>query len=63
MTREECQELFLNAFHQLSEQLKRHYPISVTDLITDLWPYLGPTLAKWEEKPAGGEAGSLKRTL
>jgi hypothetical protein len=63
MTREECQQLFLNAFDQLSEQTKRRYPISVTDLITDLWPFLDRTLAQWEEKTAGGEAVSLSRTL
>lgn len=41
MTREQLQYQFWKAFQKLSPSELERYPISITDLITDLWPHLG----------------------
>jgi hypothetical protein len=53
-TKEQLQKIFKKAFEQLSDKTKQQYPISITDLITDLWMYLPPELGEetneaWEE--------------
>ena len=45
MTKEQLQEIFAAAFQKMSSRERERYPISVTDLTTDLWPHLG-----WEDR-------------